>query len=139
MIIDAKDTIMGRLAAFAAKKALEGNKVDIINCEKAIITGDKANIIEYYSHQRGRGGPYHGPYISRQPYFLLRRVIRGMLPHKQARGREAYERIKCHLGIPEEFSGKKAEVLEKSNVSRLKTAKYMSLGQLSQSMGAKLR
>ena len=35
MIIDATDLIMGRLASFAAKQALRGEQVEIINVEKA--------------------------------------------------------------------------------------------------------
>ena len=38
MIIDATELIVGRFATVAAKKALLGERIDIINCEKAIIT-----------------------------------------------------------------------------------------------------
>ncbi len=38
MIIDANNMILGRLASFAAKKALLGEKIDVINCEKAVIS-----------------------------------------------------------------------------------------------------
>ncbi len=36
MIIDANNATAGRLASFAAKKALQGNEIFIINCEKAL-------------------------------------------------------------------------------------------------------
>ncbi|MBU4242076.1 MAG: 50S ribosomal protein L13, partial [Nanoarchaeota archaeon] len=62
MIIDATNTIMGRVAATAAKKALEGEKVDIINSEKAIISGKRSTVVARFRQQRNRGGPYHGPY-----------------------------------------------------------------------------
>lgn len=139
MIIDATDTIMGRLAATAAKKALEGEHIDIINSEKAIITGNKGHIFENYHHIRSRGGPFHGPFIPRPPHLLLKRVIRGMLPWTRSRGREAWKRIMCHIGVPDEFKGKKAETLKNANVSRLQTAKYITLGELSKELGAKLR
>ena len=55
MIIDATNLVMGRIAAFAAKKALVGEKVDIINCEKAIVTGSRRFLVGRYFHQRDRG------------------------------------------------------------------------------------
>ena len=39
MIINAENLILGRMTTYAAKKALQGEEVDIVNCEKAIITG----------------------------------------------------------------------------------------------------
>ena len=41
MLIDSKNIILGRLASFAAKHALLGENVDIVNCESAVITGNK--------------------------------------------------------------------------------------------------
>ncbi len=137
MIIDATNTIMGRLAAYAAKKALEGETVDIVNAEKAIITGKKNEILNHYLHKRGRGGPFHGPYIPRKSNMLLKRVIRGMLPHKKARGRDALKRIMCYNGIPEKLNEKKFHVLENANIKKLKTANYLTLNELSKYLGAK--
>ena len=45
MIIDASNLILGRLATFVAKQALLGEQVFIANCEKSVISGDKANIL----------------------------------------------------------------------------------------------
>lgn len=137
MIIDATNQVMGRVAAFAAKKALIGEKIDIINCEKAIITGSKGDIIRKFHHQRDRGGPFHGPFIGRKPSMLLKHVIKGMVPHKQAKGIEALARIKCHIGTPKELEGKKTEKLEKAGVEKLETTKYITLQELSFELGAR--
>ncbi len=137
MIVDASGLIMGRLAAFAAKNALKGEKVDIVNCENAIVTGNKRNVIEKYKHQRSRGGPFHGPFIGRQAHMLLKHVIKGMLPHKQARGREALARIKCHLSVPKEFEGKKSETVRGAGFEKLETTKYLTLKELSYELGAR--
>ena len=45
MIIDATDLIVGRMGAFAAKKVLLGEKIDIVNCEKAAVSGSRENIL----------------------------------------------------------------------------------------------
>ena len=44
MIINADNLVLGRMAAIAAKQALLGEDVRIVNCEKAIITGDITQI-----------------------------------------------------------------------------------------------
>ena len=52
MIIDAKNLIVGRLSTFAAKKAMLGEKVDIVNCDLAVITGRKKWLIEEAKRKR---------------------------------------------------------------------------------------
>jgi large subunit ribosomal protein L13 len=108
-IIDGKDATMGRLAAYAAKEALKGEDVTILNCDKMIITGNKADIKENFLAKRRRvGSTQKGPKISRNPERIVRRVIRGMLPnYRGGRGRVAFKRIKCHNGVPPQFQDAK--------------------------------
>ena len=40
-IIDGKGAILGRLASYAAKQALKGEEIVVLNCEEVIITGNK--------------------------------------------------------------------------------------------------
>ncbi len=129
MLIDAKDTILGRLAAYAAKQALIGEKVDIINCELAIITGSKKDILKKYKEKTQRGHPYHGPFFPKIPDKLVRRTIRGMLPYKTKKGRDAYKNIKCYKSIPEKFKDKKSIKLPKT-LSKLKILKYLTVKDL---------
>ena len=46
VIIDASNLVLGRLASFAAKRALQGDEVIVFNAENAVISGTKANIVE---------------------------------------------------------------------------------------------
>ena len=137
MIIDAKDSIIGRIATVAAKKALLGEKVDIVNCEEAVMTGDKKAILRRYREKRERGQPTKGPFIPRRPDMFVRRIIRGMLPYKQDKGRSAFERIMCYLGVPEEFKEKKLEIIEKANISKVPNLKYVKVGVVCKEMGGK--
>ncbi len=107
IVINADGLVLGRLASYAAKQALLGKNVIVVNCEKAIISGNKKNILAKYISrlQKGRGWQ-KGPYWPKSAEMLLRRTIRGMLPWKKARGREAYKRIKCYKGIPKEYEEK---------------------------------
>ena len=135
MIIDASNLLIGRLAAFVAKKALLGEKIDVVNCENAIISGSKSNVLAKYKQKRVRRTP-KGPHFPRMPDRFVRRIIRGMLPYKRARGEEAFERIMCHIGIPESLQKEKVETLKQANVSKLPTLKYVKVGDICKELGA---
>ena len=107
MIIDAEGAVLGRMASYAAKQALQGKSVAIVNCEKAVITGNKSALQEVYLNKRQRGGTSQkGPYFSKLSDRIVRRTIRGMLPWKKTAGREAFKRVYCYIGVPEKFSNK---------------------------------
>ena len=109
LIIDAEGIVLGRLASFVAKKALEGHTVIVVNADKVIITGNRADIISGYSQMRrkGRSHSMKGPRIETSPFKIVKRCIRGMLPnHRWGIGKEALEKIKCYNGIPAEFKQK---------------------------------
>lgn len=119
-IIDGKNAVLGRLASYTAKEALKGEEVAIVNCEKIIITGNKKSIKEDFEEKRGRvGSSQQGPKHSRTNEKIVKRVIRGMLPdHRVGRGREAYKRIKCYVGIPKEFEESKKVVSGKEKKTK---------------------
>ena len=115
MIIDADNLILGRMATFVAKKALLGEKIDIINCEKAVMTGNKKTILSKFRWKREIGRPTKGPFIHRRADMIVRRSLRGMLPYKQEKGKTAFERIMCHVGVPEECKDKETQKIERKN------------------------
>lgn len=130
IIIDATNAIFGRLCSFAAKKALEGNEIIIVNSEHAIITGNKSDIIERYLKLRRMGGTMSikGPKYPNVPYMMLKRGIRGMFrDFRWGEGKKAFSRIKCFNGIPEEY---KNEKMVKSG--KIKPDKFIELKELSQ-------
>jgi len=137
MIIDATNLVLGRLASFAAKKALLGEQVDIVNCEKAYITGSKDNIIKRYLQKTKMGTPSKGPFMHRSPHRLVRRTIRGMLPYKSYNGKRAFKRIMCHLGVPEEFNGKKLETIKSAHADKSVIVKRITLKEVSMLIGGK--
>ncbi len=138
MIIDAKDLILGRMSTVIAKKALEGDKVDVVNCEKAVVSGSRREVIEKFKHKASRATIAKGPYVSRMPDRFVRRIIRGMLPYKFEKGRKAFERIMCHIGIPKEFEGKKFESIDNANANKRKLTKFVTVHEICREMGAKI-
>jgi len=137
MIINAENLVAGRIGTIAAKKALEGEKVDIVNAEKAIITGNRLTTFAIYKRKIDRGIPLKGPYYPKRPDMLLRRIIRGMLTHRKDRGRKAFARIMCYIGVPDQFKDKKMETIEGANVSKLSNLKYVTLDSISKHLGLK--
>jgi large subunit ribosomal protein L13 len=138
IIIDATNLLIGRLATYAAKQALLGQEIRIINSEKAVISGKKQNIFDLYLNRLHRGTPRKGPFYSRLPEMLLRRTIRGMLPWKKPKGKIAYKKVFCYRGVPEEFKDKKAITIPEANVSKLPNLKFVDLNTISKRIGAKL-
>ncbi len=134
MIIDAENLICGRFATIAAKKAILGENIDIINCEKAIITGERRNTIEKWKHKNSMGIPAKGPFIFKTPDRFVRRMIRGMVGHRSGTGSEAYKRIMCYVGVPPEFKDKKAVTFKEANVSKVSNNKYITVEELTQEM-----
>lgn len=137
MILDATNTILGRIATYAAKKSLLGETIDVINCEKAIIAGNKKEIIARYTQKMNRG-THKGPFLHRAPDKIVKRTIRGMLPYKQPKGSDALKKIKCYKGVPPEFEGKKTETLKKAQSTKLPNMKYMTVELLSKQLGGKV-
>lgn len=114
-VIDGENCVLGRLASFAAKKLMEGEKVDIVNAEKIMILGREKQIVERYTGKfeiRDIAKPTKSPKMSRRPDLFVKRTVRGMLPRKSSRGLEAERRIKAHIGVPKEFEGKGIKVYE---------------------------
>jgi len=138
IVIDAKDKIAGRLASFVAKELLKGNKVVVLNVEKAIISGDKEDIIEEFKRRRERGDPYKGPFYPRYPDEIFRRMVRGMLPYKKYRGKIALKNLKIFYGIPEEYKDKIMDIKIKG-AQDLTRVGYMTLEEISLEIGAKKR
>ena len=137
MIIDATNLIVGRFATQVAKKALLGESVDIVNCENAVISGKRDNIIGEYMQKKQRGIPTKGPFISTLPDRFVKRIIRGMLPYKQEKGEKAFKRIKCHIGLPESLKEQKMHSISDASFSKLSSQDYVRVGELCKLIGGK--
>ena len=136
MNIDANNLILGRMATFVAKKALLGEKVNIYNCENAVISGKKREVIDNFKQRRARRGPVKGPFIRRRSDFMVKRTIRGMLPYKKDKGRKAYERIKCFVGVPDDV--KDLETIEDADIKKMPNLKYIKIGEIVKELGGKI-
>ena len=137
IIIDANNRILGRIATFIAKKALLGEAISVINCEKALMTGNRKMILMRYKQKNQMGKPMKGPFFTKRADRFVRRTIRGMLPYKQEKGRNAFRSIKCYIGVPEEFKDKKTEAVGEADIVKVPNLKYITIGEICKSMGGK--
>jgi large subunit ribosomal protein L13 len=121
--IDGENGILGRIAALAAKKALQGNAIAIVNAEKVAISGNRKNIIENYLQLRRR----RNVKFPSNPEQIMKRTIRGMIDYKSGRGAVAFKNVKCYKGIPAEFSKEKFIKMEARDKDLMKLEELSKL------------
>ena len=134
-VIDASGAVLGRMASIVAKRLLKGEEIAIVNAEKAIILGDEQRVKQEYREKREIGTQRKGPFFPRMPHMIVKRTIRGMLPYQQPKGREALKRLKCYIGVPDEY---KDANMERVGIPEKKPYKYITVEELSRYLGAKI-
>ncbi|BAB60301.1 ribosomal protein large subunit L16 [Thermoplasma volcanium GSS1] len=132
-IIDASNTVYGRLSAYVAKQLLNGEEVVIVNASKAVITGDRKFIIDKFKQRLDIGSVRKGPYYPKTPENILRRSIGDMLPKKITRGKEALSRCKVYRNLPKNVSSEKIEKVD--DVMTDKVVGIITLEELSKELG----
>lgn len=143
VVIDGKGHLLGRLASIVAKQLLNGQKIVVVRCEALNISGEFFRAkLKYHAYLRKmtrynptRGGPFH----FRAPSRIFYKAVRGMIPHKTARGAAALERLKVFEGVPPPYDKKKKMVVPQAlRVLRLQPGrKYCTVGRLSHEVGWK--
>ncbi len=132
-IIDAKGLILGRMASVVAKRLLKGERIIIVNASGAVISGNRHSIIRAAHEFLQIGHPGKGPLHPRRPDTIVKKTIRGMLPYKKPRGREALKRLRVYISVPDEFKGKSVERIPEAEVERLR-GRYITISELAQSI-----
>ncbi|SEH47606.1 LSU ribosomal protein L13P [Halopenitus malekzadehii] len=136
VVVDARDCILGRVSSIVAQRALDGERVAVVNAEHAVITGNEEDTMDTY-HTRANLGSDSGPYYPKRPDRIFKRTIRGMVPYKKKNGREAFENVRVYVGNPyERDDDHEATVLDGTSLDRLSNIKFTTLGDVSESLGA---
>ena len=125
-IIDAKGKTLGKVATKAAVILRGKNKpeyaplhdlgdfVVIINADKVVLTGKKADTKEYFRHSMYPGGLTRESYkdmLKRKPCFPLEEAVRGMLP-KNALGRKMFLKLKVYQNAEHPHEAQKPIAVE---------------------------
>eukprot|EP00933_Yihiella_yeosuensis_P061578 TRINITY_DN643_c0_g1_i9.p1 TRINITY_DN643_c0_g1~~TRINITY_DN643_c0_g1_i9.p1 ORF type:complete len:202 (+),score=57.15 TRINITY_DN643_c0_g1_i9:77-682(+) len=142
VVIDCRGHLLGRLASVVAKELMNGQHVVAVRCEDINISGSLyRNKLKYANFRRKHmnSNPKQGPLHYRSPAKIFWRTVRGMVPHKTARGAAALDRMKTFEGIPHPFDRKKRMVVPSClKVLRLRPERrFCRLGDLSKEVGWK--
>ena len=129
-IIDGTNLRLGRLASSVAKRALRGEEIIILNTEKCVITGKKRSVIKDKRDMRQIGSRYKGPFLPKRADRIVKRAIRGMLPYKKKRGREAMGRIRTFKDQLKDL-----ETLENAELGAVMKKNYITVETLSKEAG----
>lgn len=125
-LIDAKGKNLGRLSTEIAKLLRGKNKVlftphvdcgdfvIVINAKDIKVTGNKIDQKLYYRHS-GYVGNLKSTnlkeILSKNPEFVLRHAIKGMLPHNTL-GRHSLKKLKIYPAATHPHEAQKPEILE---------------------------
>ncbi len=111
-VVDAEGKHLGRLAAEIAKILRGKNKVQytphvdvgdfvvVVNAERVVVTGKKAEQRVYRRHSGYPGGMKETSYeqmLARKPTEILRKAVYGMMP-KTRLARQQFRKLKIYAG-----------------------------------------
>jgi large subunit ribosomal protein L13 len=135
-LINGEDLIVGRVASYVAKNLLKDEEeVYIYNAEKMVFSGNMKPLLAKYVMRRAiknKANPEHSPHWPKRPDFLVKRIIRGMLPYDKPRGKTLYKKIKVFIGDEEKLNGVKVEF--NASYNKAKLDRYVTVKQLSKAL-----
>jgi large subunit ribosomal protein L13 len=133
-VIDADGLILGRMASRIAKRLLEGEKVVIVNAERAVLSGRRTSRVTEAKDFLEVGGVGRGPYHHRRPDRIVRKAVKGMLPVRKPKGLQAYKRLQVFIGVPDSLKGQKMDTLAEAQAKNL-SCSFFTVGELAKGIG----
>jgi large subunit ribosomal protein L13 len=139
LVVDATNCIAGRMCSHVSKLLLQGNRVAIVNAEKAMISGNRYKTIDSYKEHLGINSvtnPIHGPFHPRRPDTILSKMVRGMVPKRKPDGISAFKRLRVYMGVPEDMKSAKMESFDDSKITKPESY-YISIAEVAKQIGWK--
>lgn len=124
-VVDAAGQVLGRLASQIAQvlrgkhdpgftpHADLGYRVAVINAEKVVVTGNKAEQKTYFRHSGYPGGDRYRTFneqMERSPEFIITTAVKGMVP-KNSLGAKLMKGLKVYIGPNHPHQAQEPEVL----------------------------
>ena len=135
--VDATGHVAGRLCSMVASQIIRGQRVVVLNSEKAVLSGKRDTIIAAWKERLELGSkvnPIYGPLHPRRPDNIVRRMVRGMVPKTKAKGILGMKRLRIYIGVPEKYSGVKMVKFDQALATR-PLPMYTTLAELSHNIG----
>jgi large subunit ribosomal protein L13 len=139
IVVDANNCIAGRMCSHVSKLLLKGNRVAIVNAEKAVLSGNRYKTIDSYKEHleiNSVTNPIHGPFHPRRPDTIISKMVRGMVPKRKAVGISAFKRLRVYMGVPEGMKGAKMESFDDSKITKPESY-YISIAEVAKQIGWK--
>lgn len=123
VLVDASELPLGRLSSVIAGRLIgkykptytphvdDGDYVVVINADKLVVTGDKAEKKEYYRHSGFPGGLKTRTLKESDPATVIEKAVKGMLP-KNKLASERMARLKIFGGEEHAHTAQKPKKLE---------------------------
>ena len=137
IVIDAANCISGRICSHVSKLLLQGNRVTIVNAEKAMLSGHRYKTIQLYKEHleiNSVTNPIHGPFHPRRPDTILTKMVRGMIPKRKSSGIEAFKRLRVYIGIPESLKNSEMKYYDDSKITK-PSSYYITVGEVTKEIG----
>ncbi|MDX3773451.1 50S ribosomal protein L13 [Chromatiaceae bacterium AAb-1] len=125
-VVDASGKTLGRIATEIAARLRgkhkpeftphvdTGDYIIVVNAEKVVVTGAKAQAKKYYSHTGFPGGIKEITFeklIDKKPEMVLETAVKGMLP-KGPLGRAMFRKLKVYAGAEHQHAAQQPQVLD---------------------------
>jgi len=139
VVVDATNCVAGRMCSHVSKLLLQGNRVAIVNAEKAMLSGNRYKTIDSYKEHLGINSvtnPIHGPFHPRRPDTILSKMVRGMVPKRKPDGVSAFKRLRVYMGVPEGMKSAKMESFDDSKITKPESY-YISIAEVAKQIGWK--
>ena len=137
IVIDVANCISGRICSHVSKLLLQGNRVTIVNAEKAMLSGQRYKTIQLYKEHleiNSVTNPIHGPFHPRRPDTILTKMVRGMIPKRKSSGIEAFKRLRVYIGIPESLKNSEMKYYDDSKITK-PSSYYITVGEVAKEIG----
>ena len=137
IVVDVANCISGRICSHVSKLLLQGNRVAIVNAEKAMLSGKRYKTIELYKEHleiNSVTNPIHGPFHPRRPDTILTKMVRGMIPKRKSSGIEAFKRLRVYIGIPESLKNSEMKYYDDSKITK-PSSYYITVGEVAKEIG----
>jgi large subunit ribosomal protein L13 len=137
IVVDVANCISGRICSHVSKLLLQGNRVTIVNAEKAMLSGKRYKTIQLYKEYleiNSVTNPIHGPFHPRRPDTILTKMVRGMMPKRKSSGIEAFKRLRVYIGIPESLKNAEMKYYDDSKITK-PSSYYITVGEVAKEIG----
>ena len=108
------DTLRGKRKPIYTPNIDTGDFVVVVNAEKVVVTGKKAEQKMYWRHSGYPGGIKGESYerlLARRPAEIVRKAVKGMLPHNKL-GAAQLRKLKVYAGPEHPHEAQHPEILE---------------------------